>query len=116
MKLGRTFYHSWYLVVLGSLCPLIIQEVKADNTTTLGWYRNTTHDNGSGEDEQYPGNFTSNIEVTGNRNISEDTQHTAQDNQIDDHQNVLPEDHFIWSKNDLTYAFEGQGSVGPRHD
>ena len=110
MKLDRTFYHSWYLVVLGCLCPVII--LKADNNTTLGWYGNTTQEDGSGEDEQHPGNFTSNIQIAGDRNVSEDLQYTAQDNQIDDHQQVLPVDHFIWSKNDLTYAFEGKALLG----
>ena len=113
MKLDRTFYHSWYLVVLGSLCPVIILEVTAENNnTTPGWYGNTTQEDGSGEDDQHPGNFTSNLQPTGDRNVSEDTLHIAQENQIDDHQQVLPEDHFIWSKNDLTYAFEGRVLLG----
>ena len=90
MKLDRTFYHSWYLVVLGSLCPL----VKAD--TTVGWLDTSVQDDGSGELEQDFGNSTSNIQVTGGQNGTQETQHNAQDNQIDDHQDILlPTDHFI---------------------
>ena len=111
MKLDRTFYHSWYLAVLGILWPLLIIGVKTETTTEQ--YESTILDEGSVEVQDAPGNFIGDELMTVNgQNTSKSTHNNAQDNQIDDHPEILPEDHFIWNKNDLTYAFEGQALLG----
>ena len=111
MRLDRTFYRSWYLVVLGSLWPLLLLGVNAQPTT--GQYESTIQDESSGEVQDVPGNFTSDEQmIVSGKNNSKSSHNSTQDNQIDIHQEILPKDHFIWSENDLTYVYEGQALVG----
>ena len=108
MKLGRNFYCSWYLVVLGSLWPLLFLGVKAETTAQ---YESTNQDVGSGEVQDFPGNVTSDEQVTSGQNTSENPHHYTQENQTNPHLEK-PKDHFIWSKDESTYSFEGQALSG----
>lgn len=108
MKLDRTFYRSWYLVVLSCLWLLFIVGISSE--TTAG-YQSQYQDDGSGEVQIPVGNDTTDAEMTSNE-TSTASSHNAQDNQIDDHQEILPTDHFIWRQDDLTQAFEEQALLG----